>query len=146
MALRFVIIAAVLCMFIATACKDDADGPVDQPRNAIVTQIAKCQPPLAKTMSAEWDSSFTYSFMTDLTVQLLLPGNCCPDSNRFTFIYTTNDSVITIAATATAANLCRCMCRYRIEALFPSPARDSYLVICTLGDQQLYREWVVRSR
>ncbi len=90
------------------------------------------------------DSSFSYTFDNSLKINLSLPANCCPDTNRFDYIYTINDEEIYFIAIDTAAHLCKCICNYTIEIVINDLDKDSYQFICTYYDSVYYNERIFR--
>jgi hypothetical protein len=90
------------------------------------------------------DSSFSYSFDNSLKINLNLPANCCPDTNRFDYIYTIDEEEINFIAVDTAAHLCKCICNYTIEIVINDLDRDNYQFICTYYDSLYYNERIFR--
>lgn len=90
------------------------------------------------------DSGFSYTFDNSLKINLSLPANCCPDTNRFDYAYTINGDVIDFIAVDTAAHLCKCICNYTIEIAINDLQQDSYKFTCTYYDSVYYNEKVFR--
>jgi len=115
--------------------------------DGIIHQISGCNKSYSR--SPESDSCFTYTFRETLKIDFCVPGNCCPDSNRFSFKSGVFKDTITIVFADTAANLCRCICNYTIQAEFDNLIKDFYLVKCqrkdSLGVYTSYREKVYRQ-
>jgi hypothetical protein len=89
-------------------------------------------------------SCFDYSFQTNLNVDFCLPGNCCPDSNRYALTINVIDDTIQCAVVDTAANLCRCMCNYVLHTEITGLAKDKYVFHCQMADSVYYSEIVKR--
>lgn len=113
-----------------------------------IYQISGCNKTFSR--SPESDSCFTYTFGMILKFNFCVPGNCCPDSNRFSFTTGVFNDTISIVFADTADNLCRCMCNYTIEAEFKDLINDTYLVRCqrnnSAGIHTIYRERVYRTK
>jgi len=104
-------------------------------------QIPGCAGPASLFRnSISEDKCFSYSFEDTLKIDLCVPANCCPDSNRFTYATDINNHVISFAVVDTAANLCRCMCTYRIHADFIGLTYQEYVFICIYKNEILYSE------
>ncbi len=92
-------------------------------------QISGCNNSgLLKTTTT--DSCFAYSFDDTLKVDFCLPGNCCPDSQRFVSDYKINSDTIFISVTDTAAQGCYCICNYTIHVELSGLTKDNYLFVC----------------
>ena len=87
------------------------------------------------------DSCFAYSFNDTLKIDFCLPGNCCPDSQRFVSDYRINSDTIFVSVVDTAADLCYCICNYTIHAKLLGLTKDNYLFVCRY-DSLNYRERV----
>ncbi len=90
------------------------------------------------------DSGFSYTFDNTLKINLSLPANCCPDTNRFDYAHTINGDEINFIVIDTAAHLCKCICPYTIEIEIIDLQQDSYKFICTYDDSVYYNERVFR--
>ena len=111
----FVFIISGILIF--NSCGEETSPEI----KTMLYQIPGCKGnSLSKSMNAQIDSCFHYSFTETLEIEFCVSGNCCPDENRFvTTSKILNDS-ITIAITDTAENLCRCICNYIIHGEFES--------------------------
>jgi len=90
------------------------------------------------------DSCFTYTFNNTLNINLCLPANCCPDSNRFDYLYSISNDTINLMALDTAARLCRCMCNYIIQIEVDNLHKDQYKFICVYYDSTFYSETILK--
>lgn len=79
-----------------------------------------------------------------LKINLSLPANCCPDTNRFDYVHTINGDVIDFIVIDTAAHLCKCICNYSIEIEMNDLDKNSYQFVCTYYDSIYYNEKVFR--
>lgn len=91
----------------------------------------KCGQDLQKKSGIQ-DSSFEYTFLDNLLIDLAVPGNCCPDSNRFIVSQNILNDTINISVEDTASNQCRCICNYHIYVQFNDLPENHYVVLCTL--------------
>jgi len=136
--MKSVIIILILSI-IFTGCFESTSPQIDS--NITFKQFPGCNKRLPKNNS---DSCFIYTFEGTLNVNLCLPANCCPDSNRFEQYYTLNNDTIFLLAIDTAARLCRCSCNYLLEFQIDNLERDSYTFICTYYDSIFYSETLKR--
>lgn len=104
-------------------------------------QIPGCGNNLLSKTSA-LDSCFTYIFQDKLEINFCVPGNCCPDSNRFVANYKLNSDTLFISVSDTAENLCRCICNYIIHAEISGLQKNNYTFYCNYDDQIIYSEQV----
>ena len=112
--------------------------------NSIFYQIPGCQNNvLAK--SAIDDSCFNYTFNQILIVDFCVSANCCPDSNRFDLSDKISNDTIFVAVTDTAAQLCHCICDYKIHFEKYNLPLNSYLFYCSYNDEILYAVRVIRK-
>jgi hypothetical protein len=121
-----VIIALPLCLI---SCKGSTEPLI--PR-FVAQQVPGCSASLNKTVIG--DSCFSYQFHDALTMEFCMTGNCCPDSNRFSFRHSLIQDTILIVVSDTAAHLCRCTCNYLLRAEVNNLERDDYLVLCVRED------------
>jgi len=124
----FVVLSALLL----AACKEKSTDPVSRQVISFSALSSKCMGGILKMDSQ--DSLFNYTFIDTLLVNFLVPGNCCPDSDRFVVTHTPAADTLTISVIDTAANLCRCTCPYMIHASFAELPNDQYIVRCMLGN------------
>ena len=122
----YVFVISFFIILIGYSCNDD---PLTSDNNVILEQIAGCQNnKLNKSVSA--DSCFFYTFKTELNLQFCVSGNCCPDSNRYALSSKILKDTLEIAIKDTARNLCRCNCKYFINAQFQDLNSDRYIIKC----------------
>ena len=138
----------LLSALLLATCTDKSSGPGNPEPSASVRQINGCfqMPSLAGFVYT--DSCFTYQFGDTLAIEFCLTGNCCPDSDRFSLVYEMKSDTIIMAATDTAQHLCRCICNYRIRAVFANLPLNSYVFVCTRSDDSgkvYYAETVSRG-
>jgi hypothetical protein len=120
----------MLVFFISLCCScEDKSVNEDQDVSAIFKQ-GKCGETFSKVISQDSDSVFSYSFYSNLIIDFSVNANCCPDSNRFSVTHIISSDTIHITVADTAANLCRCICPYMIQAEFTDLSNDSYVVVC----------------
>ncbi|MCK5739807.1 hypothetical protein KAH55_11520 [bacterium] len=113
------------------------------PKLTLQRQIPGCQGNALGKKTA--DNCFDYTFSDDsLKLEFCVTGNCCPDSNRFVLDSEFNGANLFVTVTDTAANLCRCICNYKVQAEYSHVTQSQYTVTCLLGDSILYRELIVR--
>jgi hypothetical protein len=91
------------------------------------------------------DSCFSFKFEKTLALDFCLPGNCCPDSNRYYLSHRMSHDTLIVTAVDTARDMCRCYCSYLIHADIASVPLDRYQVFCFLADSLMYQREVIRS-
>jgi hypothetical protein len=115
--------------------------------NVVAFQAAGCHRQFFRGTAN--DSCFSYQFHAALVVEFCVLGNCCPDSDRFTFKHTISHDTIMVTIADTAAHLCRCVCPYVLHMEFRDLPGDSYVFYCSEGDSSdlvvLYSERVRRN-
>lgn len=136
----------VLALTLST-CTDRSSSPsVSQP-TASIRQMGGCLGNPVTRVS-QLDSCFAFQFYDTLIVSFCLTGNCCPDSDRFRFSCTVFNDTVYIAASDTAAILCKCICSYSIRAEFANLPLGHYIIIVTRSDYSdrvvFYNEYVFR--
>ena len=138
----------ILVVFLVTfllnlfACSGTVTDIKDE--KSIMYQIAGCQSNgLAKTNIE--DSCFTYTFNQSLIIDFCVSANCCPDSNRFELSNNIRNDTIFVAVTDTAAQLCHCICDYKIHFEKYNLPLNSYLFYCSYNDEILYAVRVIRK-
>lgn len=138
----FMAMVALSILFLS--CKSSTE-PV--PPIFIARQVSGCNGSPGGLVAG--DSCFSYQFHDALILDFCVTGNCCPDSNRFSFTHTVSRDTILVVVRDTAANLCRCTCSYLLRAELRNLDRDEYLVLCASEDDTsrfiLYSERVRRS-
>ena len=132
--MRIKLIISLIFLFISflyVSCSNDTVDPVngDGLVGAKIYQASKCLGNnLYKTTAS--DSSFTYDFSDDLNIDIIVVGNCCPDSNRFTSSYYMSSDTIYATVIDTAMNGCHCNCTYQMHFEFSSLEKDEYVFCC----------------
>lgn len=102
--------------------------------------------------AAGWPECFSYQFQDTLKIDFCVSGNCCPDSNRFTYEYAMYGDTIKVAVADTAERRCRCICRYMIQLKIPGLLKNQYRFYCKYPDDDetaeycLYDEEIVRGK
>jgi len=107
-------------------------------------QIPGCVKELPKS-NPSLNNYFSYSFEETLKVDLCLPSNCCPDSNRFEYSYLLSSDTIKVTAFDIEEHLCRCTCDYMVHSEIIGLVQNEYIFECTYYDSVFYREIVVRN-
>ena len=129
------------------SCSGNSSGPGVPQVSANLRQLSGCISKVSSASQAR-DLSFAYEFGDTLYVSFMLPGNCCPDSNRFATWYDVSNDTLYVAATDTAARMCYCTCSYVLRAEFVNLPLNRYTFICTRPDDNgkvYYDETVVRK-
>ena len=139
---NFFLLISFIIYFIS--CSDDAPTKTTEEINFIAYQIPGCNSSWVLGKVSFVDSCFMYSFNDTLKVDFCVPGNCCPDSNRFVTNYSINSDTIYVTVADTAANLCYCICNYIIHLEISGLPNDKYLFYCKYDDLE-YKEIVIRS-
>ncbi len=137
--MRFILFTLLLA--ILWSCKQDnipLTAKAGQPHFSAVQAAGCYHGPLADKTSSE--TCFDYSFKDTLKVIFCLPANCCPDSNRFDFTLGLSNDTINLAIQDTAADLCDCICTYRIFANVSGLNKEHYLFNCFYRDSLYYSE------
>ncbi len=112
--------------------------------NDLIYQIPGCQNNLL-TKSSINDSCFNYTFNQILIVDFCVSANCCPNSNRFDLSDKISNDTLFVAVTDTAAQLCHCICDYKIHFEKYNLPLNSYLFYCSYNDEILYAVRVIRK-
>jgi hypothetical protein len=131
-------------IFYLISCSDDAPTKTTQEINFVSYQVPGCNPTSSLIKDSFIDSCFQYSFTDTLKVEFCVPGNCCPDSNRFVTNYSISSDTIFVTVTDTAAHLCHCICNYIIHLEISGLSNNEYLFYCNLQELE-YNEIVIRS-
>ena len=103
-------------------------------------QVAGCNNSVSLEKIAFADSCFDYSFNDTLKIDFCVLGNCCPDSNRFAVDYNLHSDSISVSVVDTAANLCKCLCNYKIHLELTGLSKDKYLFSCNYDSIMNYHE------
>ncbi len=113
----------------------------------VAFQVPGCRQGIGRASAI--DSCFSYRFEDFLLVDFCAAGNCCPDSNRFLIKCSIRQDTILVAIADTAANLCRCTCRYLLHVQMEGLPLDSYRFVCVQegasGEYLLYSEQIFRQ-
>jgi len=113
----------------------------------VALQVGGCQHGLGKSISG--DSCFTYQYHDALILDFCASGNCCPDSNRFSFTHRVSQDTIVVTVSDTAAHLCRCICTYLLHVEIYNLDRDEYILLCARDDYSsqyiMYSQRIRRS-
>ena len=116
----------------------------DQSRVSVFEQIPGClEWKLTKTEIRD-SVCFHYDFHQNLKLELCLPANCCPDSNRFDYSYEVHNDTIHFTALDTAQDLCDCICTYQIQTEISGLLKDTYIFQCLYEDKTVYDTLVYR--
>jgi hypothetical protein len=148
---RMALIVIILAWITITLmnCSHQSTNPENRQAQGVIYQVRGCQSELSKNLASS-DSCFSYQFEKTLHLEFCLTGNCCPDSNRFWLSNKLRNDTIFVVAADTAAQLCRCICIYKIHAEFDELPLDHYVFYCMREDysSQLvhYREHVYRQQ
>jgi hypothetical protein len=130
-------------VFVLISCEKSTQSIENEPTSFY--QIPGCDRTdlLFKTGTTD-DRCFFYTFDNILKVDLCLPANCCPDSDRFDYDHDVKNGIITFTVVDTADNLCRCTCNYLVHANISGLTEDKYTFNCYYYDSLYYTEQVVR--
>ena len=117
-------------MLFLLSCHEDTTNP----QNSEIVFSAKSSSCASHGLAkgSALDSLFTYSFTNDLLIDFSVWSNCCPDSNRFTFLQFSSADTLHIVVTDTARHLCHCICPYVTHAEFQNLSADHYIVRCVI--------------
>lgn len=133
-------IAIVSCFEIVP--NDNDDNNVKE--NAIY-QVPGCAAGgLEKRAGTLMDSCFTYQFNADLFIEFCVSANCCPDTNRFQSSWRISSDTIFVDVKDIEANLCRCICPYKIHVELIDLPLDQYTFLVDYNGKTVYSESVVR--
>jgi hypothetical protein len=145
-------VEAVLAFVLSTCtlrregCEESTEPSPPPPPTSSGYQV----PGPASQVDKDVDSCFSYEFpyFFPLKVDFCATGNCCPDSNRFSFNFrVTSDSVIVTIAD-TAAQKCFCTSTYVLHVEFRYLPNETYWFVCERRDYSprtlLYAERVYR--
>lgn len=136
---------SIIIILIGYSCND---SPLTSQTPLLLKQITGCQK-YNLNKSASLDSCFSYTFKTELNIEFCVSGNCCPDSNRYLLSSKILGDTIEIAVRDTAANLCRCICNYLIQARFQDLNSNHYFIKCiqeeSINTKVLYFKEVNRN-
>jgi len=103
-------------------------------------QIGGCNNSASLEKIAFSDSCFDYTFNDTLKINFCVYGNCCPDSNRFSVEQIIKSDTIYVTVTDTAANLCKCICNYKIHFELTGLQKDQYVFYCNFNNIITYSE------
>ena len=144
--MRYILLIIFLLSFLS--CQKSIDPFENQAESVDLTayQIPGCAGPASffRNDISENDC-FSYSFKDTLKIELCVSANCCPDSHRFMYDSNIDNNVISFTVVDTAADLCRCICDYRIHADFAGLMNDEYIFNCIYGDTLLFSEVIVKK-
>jgi hypothetical protein len=133
---------ACVALFPLSCAKSTEPAPVA----FVAYQVSGCNQTPAK--SSHSDSCLSYRFHDALLVDFCASGNCCPDSQRFMIHNEIHHDTIVVTIADTAAQLCRCNCRYVLHVEVEDLPLPSYLFVCRRQDYSsqfiLYSERVFR--
>ena len=136
--------AAVFVVWCAAfSCSERGTGPIAEGESSLYQVHGCVGRVLGKGTRA--DSCFSFKFEKSLALDFCLPGNCCPDSNRYYLSHRISHDTLIVTAVDTAGSLCRCNCSYLIHADIASVPFDRYHVFCFLADSLMYQREVIRS-
>ena len=141
-------IAMVIFVLFLLSCQKSIDpfGNQSESYDLNAYQFPGCAGPgLFFRSGISTNDCFSYSFEDTLKVELCVTANCCPDTHRFTYNSNIENNIISFTVVDTAADLCRCICDYRIDAYFAGLRNDEYLFNCIYGDSLLYSETVSKQ-
>lgn len=130
-----------LLLFVFSCSKGDPTASLQSEINFTSHQIPGCNNNLLSKVSAV-DSCFTYIFRDKLEINFCVPGNCCPDSNRFVTNIKLSSDTLFISVSDTAENLCRCICNYTIHAEISGLSNKDFTFYCNYDDQIIYNEQI----
>ena len=122
--------AFLAIILVAIAGCDKSTGPTVSTLTAY--QVPGCVSGIAQ--QAPGDTCFAFEFQQKLFVQFCATGNCCPDSDRFSFRHSISRDTIYVTIADTAAQLCRCMCKYTLVMEFTGLEKNSYQFVCSRED------------
>jgi hypothetical protein len=131
-------------IFYYISCSDAPPTKTSQEINYFSYQIPGCNHSASLQKDTVIDSCFQYSFIDTLKVEFCVPGNCCPDSNRFITDYNLSSDTIYVTVVDTAAHMCHCICNYVIHLELAGLSYDRYIFYCEYEDL-VYNELIIRS-
>ena len=143
---KYCVYVISLCvLLVGYSCIDD---PLTSENGVTFQQIPGCQNNILNKLTSG-DLCFSYTFRQELDLQFCVSGNCCPDSNRYVLASKFAFDTLEIAVKDTAANLCKCICKYFIKARFEDLTKDRYIVKCvqeeSIDKKVLYLQEVNRQ-
>ena len=121
---------------------NDSTAPTYKP-NVVFKQIPGCNN--SNLLKTSLDSCFNYTFSNSLKIDLCVPANCCPDSDRFDYSYSLDHNTINLTVLDTAAHLCRCICNYVVEIEISGLSDNRYNFYCTYDDSVYYKEELINN-
>ena len=124
-----IVLAIILLPLFSFACKSSTEPTMS---TMLAHQVGGCNSVLAKGTSG--DSCFSYQFKEVFVADFCVLGNCCPDSNRFSFRHSVSQDTIIVTVSDTAAQSCRCMCSYLVHIELYDLTRNEYLLLCVRED------------
>lgn len=117
------------------SCSDDS--PTKTTNEDVVfasNQIPGCNSTLSLSKLPSDSFCFSYTFDETLKIDFCVPGNCCPDSNRFVTNYNIKSDTLFVTVADTAENLCYCICNYTIHIEVTGLPNENYVFRCDYED------------
>ncbi len=134
-----------LYLYFSSCSENSPTKTTDDTIKFLAHQIPGCNS-LNLSRNTPTDSScFSYSFNDTLKIDFCVPGNCCPDSNRFVTNYDIKSDTIFVSVADTAENLCNCICTYIIHLELIGLPGERYLFYCDY-ENLIYREIVSKTK
>ncbi|MBK8944630.1 MAG: hypothetical protein IPM32_05080 [Ignavibacteriae bacterium] len=130
----------ILIFLFVYSCSENSLSDNNEEINFKAHQIAGCNNSYSLEKINFSDSCFNYTFDETLKIDFCVYGNCCPDSNRFDVNYELNSDTIYVTVTDTAANLCRCLCNYKIHLELTGLQKDQYVFYSNFNNILVYNE------
>lgn len=134
---KFLIVAQILFLI---SCSKSNLTDNEEKVNFKSYQVAGCNHSASLEKTTFADSCFDYSFNDTLKIDFCIFGNCCPDSNRFAVDYNLNSDTISVSVVDTAANLCNCLCNYKIHLELTGLLNNKYIFSCKYDSIMNYNE------
>ena len=131
----------LVLLFIIISCSSE---PIIRETEFTSYQVPGCFHNAGLQKSLASDSCFGYSFNDTLKIEFCVKGNCCPEMNRFTTSYKIKSDTIFVSVADTAAQLCYCICNYKIHIELSNFENNKYLFYCNY-DNFKYREFVQKE-
>ena len=123
------------------------DSPIKTTNEDIVftaNQIPGCNGSFTLDKVSVSGSCFSYTFDDTLKIDFCVPGNCCPDSDRFVTNYDIKSDTLFVTVADTAENLCYCICNYVIHIEVTGLPNERYVFRCDYENLE-YNEVVSKT-
>lgn len=138
--MKNVFFSTIALTILSISCSENSLSDNNEEINFNAHQIAGCNNSNSLEKINFYNSCFNYTFDESLKIDFCVYGNCCPDSNRFIIEQNIKSDTIYVTVSDTAANLCNCLCNYKIHLELTGLQNDQYIFYCNFDSILVYTE------